>query len=78
MLKRAAETSLGITKGLVNVRNVNVFINVGYWSLLSIIFDSAFKFEMGLKFLNCKRSASGFLSRGHNTADFRHVGMQLS
>ena len=25
--KRAAETSLGIGKGLVNVRNVNVFIN---------------------------------------------------
>ena len=27
MLKRATETSLGIAKGLVNVRNVNVFIN---------------------------------------------------
>ena len=26
-LKRAAETSLGIAKGLVNVRNVNVFID---------------------------------------------------
>ena len=25
--KRAAETSLGIAKGLVSVRNVNVFIN---------------------------------------------------
>jgi len=25
--KRAAETSLGITKGLVDVRNVKVFVN---------------------------------------------------
>ena len=47
-------------------------------TLFSIIFVSAFKFEIGLKFLNCKKSASGFLSRGDNTADFRHVGMQPS
>ena len=47
-------------------------------TFFSIIFDSAFKFEIGLKFLNCKKSASGFLSRGDNTADFKHVGMQPS
>ena len=34
--KRAVETSLGIAKGLVNVRNVNVFIN-------GIQFESFFK-----------------------------------
>ena len=33
---------------------------------------------MGLKFLNCKKCASGFLSRGDNTADFKHVGIQPS
>ena len=33
---------------------------------------------MGLTFLNCKKSASGPLSRGDNTADFKHVGMQPS
>ena len=33
---------------------------------------------MGLKFLNCKKSASGRLSRGDNTAVFRHVGIQPS
>ena len=47
-------------------------------TLFSLTFDSAFKFEIGLKFLNCKKSASGFLSRGDNTADFKHLGMQPS
>ena len=47
-------------------------------TLFSLTFDSAFKFETDLKFLNCKKSASGFLSRGDNTADFKHVGMQPS
>ena len=51
-----------------------------YWraTLFSIIFDSALKLEIGLKFLNCEKSASGFLNRGDNTADFKHVGMQPS
>ena len=33
---------------------------------------------MGLTFLNCKKPASGPLSRGDNTTDFKHVDMQPS